>query len=81
MALDKYIKGLMCSCHFCKLGKFSDFVGELTNNVISDKEIIDDNLDLFDEEYNSEMYIFVVKNSYVGLTYTVCQNHLSYFIC
>ena len=47
----------MCSCRFCKLGKFSDCVGELTNHVISDKEIIDNILGLFDEEYDSEMYV------------------------
>ena len=57
----------MCSCHFCKLGKFSDRVGELSNHVICDKEIIDHDVDLLDEEYNSEMYMFVVENSYVAL--------------
>ena len=28
----------------------------MTNHVISDKEIIDDDIDLLDEEYNWEMY-------------------------
>ena len=51
------VKRLMGSCRFWKLGKFSDCVGELTNHVISDKEIIDNNLDVFDGEYNSEMYV------------------------
>ena len=40
----------------------------MSNDVISDKEIIDDDLDLLDEEYNREMYTYVfVENSYVAL--------------
>ena len=61
------VKRHISSCHFCKLGKFYDCVGELANHVISDKEINNDDLDLLDEEYNSEMHMFVVENSYVAL--------------
>ena len=61
------VKRHMCSCHFNKLENFNDCVGEWSYHVISDKEIIDDDLDLLDEENNSEMYIFVVENSYVAL--------------
>ena len=32
-----HVKRHMCSCYFCKLGKFSDCVAELSNHVISDK--------------------------------------------
>ena len=61
------VKRYMCSCHFCKIGKFNNCIGKLSNHVISDKENIDDDPDLLDNEYNSEMYVFAIENFYVAL--------------